>query len=165
MAGSAGAAFGGDGTLYVCDYQRRPVSLEPKTLKVKDVYRAGQEFTSSPVVFQYNEKTMIAATTKDGRIHLVDAAAMCGRALRARHTPRRAISFPVRLPPGMMRPARAGSRRRPAGQCRPTPFSGIKRGGDQRRSGGVERLVGAEWRAALERAGRRAIWFLPLPRW
>jgi hypothetical protein len=41
----AGPVFGGDGTLY-CDYRRRPGILEPKTLKVKDVYRAGQEFTS-----------------------------------------------------------------------------------------------------------------------
>ena len=76
VAGSAGPAFGGDGTLYVSTTSGDLVSLEPKTLKVKDVYRAGQELTSSPVVFQYKEKTMIAATTKDGRIHLVDAAAM-----------------------------------------------------------------------------------------
>jgi len=76
VAGSAGAAFGGDGTLYVSTTSGDLVSLEPKTLKVKDVYRAGQEFTSSPVVFQYKEKTMVAATTKDGRIHVVDTAAM-----------------------------------------------------------------------------------------
>ena len=76
VAGSAGPAFGGDGTLYVSTTSGDLVSLEPKTLKVKDVYRAGQELTSSPVVFQYKEKTMIAATTKDGRIHLVDSAAM-----------------------------------------------------------------------------------------
>ena len=76
VAGSAGAAFGGEGTLYVSTTSGDLVSLEPKTLKVKDVYRAGQEFTSSPVVFQYKEKTMVAATTKDGRIHVVDTAAM-----------------------------------------------------------------------------------------
>jgi outer membrane protein assembly factor BamB len=76
VAGSAGPAFGGDGTLYVSTTSGDLVSLEPKTLKVKDVYRAGQELTSSPVVFQYKDKAMVAATSKDGRIHVVDAAAM-----------------------------------------------------------------------------------------
>ena len=56
---------------------------KPKTLKVKDVYRAGQELTSTPVIFQYKEKTMIAATTKDGRIHLLDGAAMGGAAVKS----------------------------------------------------------------------------------
>ena len=84
VAGSAGPAFGGDGTLYVSTTSGDLVSLEPKTLKVKDVYRAGQELTSSPVVFQHKEKTMIAATTKDGRIHLVDSAAMGGRGRQER---------------------------------------------------------------------------------
>ena len=76
VAGSAGPAFGGDGTLYVSTTGGDLVALEPKTLKVKDVYRAGQELTSSPVVFQYKDKAMVAATTKDGRLHLVDGAAM-----------------------------------------------------------------------------------------
>ena len=59
------------------------VSLEPKTLKVKDVYRAGQEFTSTPVTFQFKDKTMVAATTKDGRIHLIDGNAMGGAAVKS----------------------------------------------------------------------------------
>ena len=74
VAGSAGPSFGGDGTVYVSTTAGDIVSLEPKTLKVKDVYRAGQELTSTPVLFQNKEKTWIAAATKDGRIHLVDAA-------------------------------------------------------------------------------------------
>jgi outer membrane protein assembly factor BamB len=73
IAGSAGPAIGPDGTLYVATAGGDLVALEPKTLKVKDSYRAGQGFTSSPVIFEYKERTLIAATTKDGRIHLLDA--------------------------------------------------------------------------------------------
>jgi outer membrane protein assembly factor BamB len=83
VAGSAGPAFGGDGTLYVATTSGDLVSLEAKTLKVKDVYRAGQELTSTPVIFQHKEKTLLAATTKDGRIHLLDSAAMGGPGVRS----------------------------------------------------------------------------------
>ena len=82
VAGSEGPAFGGDGTLYVSTTGGDLVSLAAKTLKVKDVYRAGQELTSTPVIFQYKEKTLLAATTKDGRIHLVDSAAMSGTSVK-----------------------------------------------------------------------------------
>ncbi len=83
VAGSVGTAFGPDGTVYVATTSGDLVSLEAKTLKVKDVYRAGQELTSSPVIFPYQEKAMIAATTKDGRVHLLDSAAMSGPAIRS----------------------------------------------------------------------------------
>jgi len=73
IAGSAGPAIGPDGTLYVATAGGDLVGLEAKTLKAKDSYRAGQGFTSSPVIFDYKERTLIAATTKDGRIHLLDA--------------------------------------------------------------------------------------------
>jgi outer membrane protein assembly factor BamB len=76
VAGSAGPAFGGDGTVYVSTTGGDLVALAAKTLKMKDVYRAGQELTSTPVIFPHKEKTWLAATTKDGRIHLVDSAAM-----------------------------------------------------------------------------------------
>ena len=108
VAGSAGAAFGGDGTLYVSTTSGDLVSLEPKTLKVKDVHRAGKELTSSPVMFQHKEKTMIAATTKDGRIHMVDAASMGRRASTARLILVPAILSQARSPRGRMRRARAG---------------------------------------------------------
>ena len=50
------------------------VALDQKTLAVKASFSAGaQEFTSSPVVFAHKNKTMIAATTKDGRVHLFDS--------------------------------------------------------------------------------------------
>jgi outer membrane protein assembly factor BamB len=50
------------------------VALEPKTLKVRASYNGGAEFTSSPVVFDHKGKTMIAAGTKDGRIHVIDGS-------------------------------------------------------------------------------------------
>jgi outer membrane protein assembly factor BamB len=84
IAGSAGPAFSGDGTLYVTTGagEESPfslVALEPKTLKVKGRYTAEkQEFTSSPVVFEYKGKILIAATTKDGRMHLLDSASLSG---------------------------------------------------------------------------------------
>ena len=73
IAGSDGPAFGPDGTLYVATQSGDLVALEAKTLKVKDVHRAGREFSSSPVVFQYKEKSLIAAATRDGRIYVVDS--------------------------------------------------------------------------------------------
>jgi outer membrane protein assembly factor BamB len=80
IAGSAGPAFGPEGILYVATGEReRPlVALEPKTLKLKDWYAAGQDFTASPVVFAYKEKNLIAATTQDGRMHLLDGATLGG---------------------------------------------------------------------------------------
>jgi outer membrane protein assembly factor BamB len=76
IAGSVGAAFGPDNTVYVTTESGDLVTLEPKTLKLKDVFRAGHEFTSSPVVFQSGTKTLIAAATRDGRIHVLDIAAV-----------------------------------------------------------------------------------------
>lgn len=84
VAGMAGPAFGGDGTLYVAtegggESPNSLVALEPGTLKVKGWYSAGkQEFSSSPVIFEYKGRTLIAATTKDGRVHLLDTADLGG---------------------------------------------------------------------------------------
>jgi hypothetical protein len=75
-AGSTGFAFGGDGTVFVTTTGGDLVALEPKTLKVKDVYGAKQEFTTSPILFQYKEKALVAAATKDGNIHVLDAASL-----------------------------------------------------------------------------------------
>jgi len=84
VVGIAGPAFGGDGTLYVAtgnggESPNSLVALDPKTLSVKGWYTAGaHEFSSSPVLFEYKGKTLIAATTKDGRIHLLDSANLGG---------------------------------------------------------------------------------------
>jgi outer membrane protein assembly factor BamB len=82
VAGSAGPAFGPDGTLFVATTAGDLVSLAPKTLALKDVYRAGQELTSSPVIFPYKDKVLVAITTKDGSLHLLNTAAMSGPAFK-----------------------------------------------------------------------------------
>ena len=82
IAGSAGPAFGGDGTIYVTtggggQAPNSVVALDPKTLEVKGSYSAGnQEFSTTPVVFDYKGKTLLAATTRDGRVHLLDATTL-----------------------------------------------------------------------------------------
>lgn len=74
-AGWAGPAFDGDGILYVSTTAGAVLALDPKTMSPKDAYTAkGTSFSSSPVVFRYKEKTLVAATAKDGAIHLLDAA-------------------------------------------------------------------------------------------
>jgi hypothetical protein len=79
VAGSAGAAFGGDGTIYVATGAGKGTAnsiaaIDPKTLQTKSAYTTSQEFASSPVVFEYKGKTLIAAAASDGSLHLVDAA-------------------------------------------------------------------------------------------
>jgi outer membrane protein assembly factor BamB len=89
IAGSAGAAFGPDGAAYVATTGGELVALEPKTLQLRATYHSGnQPFVSSPVLFEYNNDTMIAAATADGRMHLVavsspTAASLTGNAFPA----------------------------------------------------------------------------------
>ncbi len=84
VSGIAGPAFGGDGTIYVAtgsggELSNSLVALDPKTLSVKGSYMAGkQELSSTPVIFEYKGKTLIAATTKDGRVHLLDSTNLGG---------------------------------------------------------------------------------------
>jgi outer membrane protein assembly factor BamB len=73
IVGSAGAAFGPDGALYIATDSGDLIALEPKTLKMRDVYKTGAPLTSSPVVIQGQEDAMIAIAAKDGRIHLLSA--------------------------------------------------------------------------------------------
>jgi outer membrane protein assembly factor BamB len=74
VVGSAGAAFGPDGTLYAATRGGELAALEAKTLKLRDVYKASTAFATSPIVFQYQDATMLATTTADKRIHLFDIA-------------------------------------------------------------------------------------------
>jgi hypothetical protein len=73
IAGSAGPAIGPDGTLYISTTGGELAALEPKTLKLKAAYKAGQPFTSSPIIFEFKDKVLIAVATKDGRVHLLDS--------------------------------------------------------------------------------------------
>lgn len=81
VAGTAGAAFDGNGTIYVTtgsggELANSIVALEPRSLKVRASYSGGTEFTSSPVVFDYKGKAMIAAASRDGQIHLLNSSAL-----------------------------------------------------------------------------------------
>lgn len=78
IAGSIGPALGPDGTVYVSTTNGDLVALEGKTLKVKEVYQAKQELTTSPVIFQFKDKTFAAAAAKDGSLHVVDTAKLAG---------------------------------------------------------------------------------------
>jgi hypothetical protein len=68
VAGSAGFAVGPDGTLYVATGGGELAALEAGTLVVKSSYKAGRAFTSSPVVFDYKGKDLIAMATSDGQV-------------------------------------------------------------------------------------------------
>ncbi len=78
VAGFEGAAFGPDGTLYVATRRGDLAALEPKTLKLKNSYHSGSEFTSSPVVFQFQGRVLVAAASRDGRLHLLDGSTLAG---------------------------------------------------------------------------------------
>jgi outer membrane protein assembly factor BamB len=76
IAGTAGFALGPDGTAYVATRGGELVALEAEDLKQKASFRAGNPFTSSPVVFEHKGRTLVAAATNDGRIHVLDTAGM-----------------------------------------------------------------------------------------
>jgi outer membrane protein assembly factor BamB len=81
VAGSAGFAVGPDGTLYVAAAGGELVALEPGRLAVRSSYKAAKEFTSSPVVFEYKGKDLIAVATSDGQVELLDSATLGGQPL------------------------------------------------------------------------------------
>ena len=55
------------------------VALDPKTLALKNWYApSGVEFVTGPTIFKHNDREIVAAATKDGRIVLLDAAAAGG---------------------------------------------------------------------------------------
>ncbi|AMY07852.1 hypothetical protein LuPra_01035 [Luteitalea pratensis] len=55
------------------------VALDPKTLAVTDWFtRPDAEFATGPSVFRQGDREIVAAATKDGRVVLLDAAALGG---------------------------------------------------------------------------------------
>jgi hypothetical protein len=55
------------------------VALDPKTLQVKDWFsQPAAEFVTGPTIFRHNNKNIVAAATKDGRVLLLDAASLGG---------------------------------------------------------------------------------------
>ena len=79
ISGSAGPAFGPDGTAFAATSGGEVVALAPGNLQVKDTWTAGgQSFTSSPVVFPWKGRNLVAAATNDGRIVLLDSSSPGG---------------------------------------------------------------------------------------
>lgn len=77
VAGTEGAAAGPDGTLYAATTEGELVALEAKTLKQTAVAKvSGVKFTSSPVVFDFERKNVVAVAANDGRVYLFDTAAL-----------------------------------------------------------------------------------------
>jgi outer membrane protein assembly factor BamB len=71
IAGALGLAIGPDSTVYVATTSGEVVALEARTLAPDRTYGSGGPgFSSSPVIFEYHGSTLIAAATRDGRIHL-----------------------------------------------------------------------------------------------
>lgn len=76
VEGVNGFAVGPEGDLYAASGSGL-YALAEKTLEQKGSYEAGASaFTSSPVVFDFNGKNFVAATTADGRVHVVNAEGM-----------------------------------------------------------------------------------------
>jgi outer membrane protein assembly factor BamB len=88
VAGTAGPAFGPDRTVYVATgegghsparFADSVVALEGKSLVIKDWYSPGQTvFDSTPVVFAYKDRDLVAVSSREGRLHLLDSASLGG---------------------------------------------------------------------------------------
>jgi hypothetical protein len=89
IAGSSGPAFGADGTVYVAvgngpagtagtdRFSSSIVALETKTLKLKDAFtQPGADFNTTPVVFRYKDKDLLAVSGNDGRLYLLDGSSL-----------------------------------------------------------------------------------------
>jgi hypothetical protein len=69
----------GPGTVTAGGYANAIVALDPKTLAVRDWFKQpGVELAAPPVLFQEAGKDIVAITTKDGRILLLDAGSLGG---------------------------------------------------------------------------------------
>ncbi len=74
--GSSGPAFGPDGTLYVTSGIAM-TALDSKSLRPKNGFQFGKDkFATSPIVFRFDDKILVAAATRDGGVHFVDSGSM-----------------------------------------------------------------------------------------
>jgi hypothetical protein len=81
-------AFGKNGTLFAAvgpgtatgdGKTNAIVALDPKTLQLKDWFtQPGTEFVTGPTVFTHDDREVVAAATKDGRVLLLAAASLGG---------------------------------------------------------------------------------------
>lgn len=74
LYGGVGPAIAPDGTLFAAGSSGKLTALAPRSLAVKAHYDAGAPFVSSPVVFEFKGKDMVAIATADGRLHVVESA-------------------------------------------------------------------------------------------
>ena len=96
IAGTAGAAFGPDGTLYAAAGSGELVALDPASLTLKSKFVAtAVEYTSSPVVFPYKDRNLVAVAGNDGKIRLLDAAKLDAPVSLAETTPYPNPTVPV----------------------------------------------------------------------
>ena len=72
IAGTAGMAFGPDGTIFVSTRNGPLVSLEPRSMRPTMRSRQ-QRFRTSPVVFDLDGADHVTATTADGALHVYAA--------------------------------------------------------------------------------------------
>jgi hypothetical protein len=135
-------AFTTDGTLIAAigpgpatpgGYTNAIVAFDPKTLHVKDWFTTPTaEFISGPLVFQHNDKNIVAAATRDGRVLLLDATSLGG----ASHATPLYASRPFTSTPGTfapealamwqeMLPAPNAPAAAPAGAAPPRPLAPI----------------------------------------
>jgi hypothetical protein len=79
--------FGSDGRIYVAvgkstsssGYANAIVSVDPKTMIVQDWFTDPvADFSSSPLLFKYKEKDLIAAVAGSGRVFLLDSSSLGG---------------------------------------------------------------------------------------
>src|SRR6266702_258277 len=81
-----------DTVAYVTTSDGHLVVLEPRTLKPRATYRSGgPAFSSSPVIFDRGGRLLIAASSRDGRIRLLDS--------RRKPQPMRSRAGPTRTTP------------------------------------------------------------------
>jgi outer membrane protein assembly factor BamB len=73
IAGTAGPAFGPEGTIYVAAGNEL-VALSPGALEPRAIFKSDDEFTSSPVVFEFQGKNLVAVRNNKGRIQIFDSA-------------------------------------------------------------------------------------------
>jgi hypothetical protein len=81
-------AFATDGTLFAAigpgtatgdGKANAIVALDPKTLQLKDWFtQSGTEFVTGPTVFKHEDREVVAAATKDGRVVLLAAGSLGG---------------------------------------------------------------------------------------
>ncbi len=76
IAGSGGPVFAPDGTMYAATTAGEIIALAPRTLDVKERYQPGGTFTTSPVIFPYRLRSLMAAAMSDGTIHLLDLSSL-----------------------------------------------------------------------------------------